>query len=57
MIAGVGMAIMLVKMLSISVMCGLNSALGTFVSQSYGQNNLRLCGQYLNTARLITLIY
>jgi hypothetical protein len=32
MIAGVGLAIMLVKVVSISVMSGLNSALATFVS-------------------------
>lgn len=34
---------------------GLNGALSTFVSQSFGANKIELCGVYLWRARIILL--
>ena len=34
---------------------GLNGALETLVSQSYGSGNLKLCGVYLNRGRFVLL--
>ena len=35
---------------------GINGAADTLVSQAYGQNELRLCGTYLNRGRLINTV-
>ena len=56
MIAGVGMGNMIMNMIGMSVIIGINGALETLCSQSYGANNLRLCGIYLNRSRFVLLM-
>jgi Na+-driven multidrug efflux pump len=34
----------------------MNGAVETFVSQSFGAKNLKLCGQYMNQGRIILLL-
>lgn len=49
---------MTLNILGLSVILGMNSALETFVSQSYGNGNLYMCGVFLNRARfLITCLF
>lgn len=55
-IGGVGMAQALMSLMGMSIIMGCNSALDTLVSQSAGAGNLRLCGVYLNRARIIMTI-
>lgn len=50
--AGVGMANMFMNLLFMSLMNGLNASLNTFVSQTKGYGDLRMCGVYLNRARI-----
>ena len=58
MLAGVGMGNVIMNMLGLAVIYGMNMALETLVSQSYGQGNLELCGVYLNRGRfIITLCF
>lgn len=52
-LGGVGMGNMLINVLGFAVQQGLNGALETLVSQSYGNNQLEMCGKYLNRGRLI----
>jgi len=41
-----------------TVMIGMNCALDTLISQAAGQNNVELCGVYLNRGRFIcTLLF
>lgn len=40
-------------MTGLAIAIGLNGALETLVSQSYGANNLKLCGVYLNRGRYV----
>ena len=57
-LAGVGMANMYINILILSISYGLSSSLNTLISQSYGQKDYRLCGIYLNRARiLITIVF
>ena len=56
-IAGIGLGIMVSNMLVTAPSFGLNSALETFVSQSFGSGDLILCGDYLNRGRSIFIIY
>jgi Na+-driven multidrug efflux pump len=57
-LAGVGMANMFVNILCLSVIYGLNETLNTFVSQSYGLGDYRMCGVFHNRSRIVmTLIY
>ena len=42
-------------MVGMSMFVGLNGALETLVSQSYGSGNLKLCGVYLNRGRFVLL--
>lgn len=42
--------------MGIAITCGMNSALSTLISQSFGQNNMRLCGIYYNQARIIVTV-
>jgi MATE family multidrug resistance protein len=37
----------------IAITCGMNSALSTLISQSFGANNMHLCGVYYNQACII----
>ena len=48
MIAGLGQAWSLMIMLPYSITNGVSGVLETLVSQAYGSNNYKLCGQYLN---------
>ena len=54
--AGIGMGAMIMNMVGNAVMVGLNGAVETLVSQSYGADNLRQCGVYLNRGRLVIMI-
>lgn len=56
MLAGVGLGNTILNMCGMSIILGLNLALETFVSQSFGQGNLQLCGLYLNRGRFILTI-
>lgn len=40
----------------IAITCGMNSALSTLISQSYGSKNMRLCGVYYNQARIMVAV-
>lgn len=51
--AGVGMGNMLMNVVSFSIYFGVNGAMETLVSQSYGQQNYKMCGIYLNNGRVI----
>ena len=51
--AGIGIA-QVIGQATIAVIClGAAGPLDTFVTQAYGQGDLKLCGQYLNRARVI----
>lgn len=54
-VAGVGIGNMVANIFSWSIMCGLNVALETLVSQAYGAKDLKLCGVYLNRARIVCI--
>lgn len=54
--AGVGLGNMYVNIFSQSIFLGLNGAVATLVSQSYGSGNLRSCGVFLNKGWFITLV-
>lgn len=56
MMAGMGLANVYANMSVTCVIMGLNSALATLISQSHGQGNLRLCGIYLNRARIVIFL-
>jgi len=43
-VAGIGMANMIINMIVTAVAYGLNGALETLVSQAYGAKELKLCG-------------
>jgi multidrug resistance protein, MATE family len=55
-LAGVGLGAMLLNVCCFAVSQGLNGALETFVSQSYGAGDERMCGVYLNRARTIVTV-
>ena len=56
-LAGVGMGNMLINILCFAVFEGMNGALETLVSQSYGAKKYEQCGIFLNRGKLIwTLI-
>ena len=58
MMAGVGMANMFINITGLSTIMGINATMNTLVSQSYGMGNYKMCGLYLNRARIvITIIY
>lgn len=52
-LAGVGIGNMLQNVLGLTIVIGFNGALETLVSQAYGNNNLSLCGEYLNRGRIL----
>lgn len=54
--AGIGMGNMLINILCFAITQGLNSALETFVSQSFGAANYKYCGILLNRGRLIVSV-
>lgn len=55
-IAGFGLGNFLLNAMFMSFAFGLNGALETFVSQAYGQNNLKLCSSYLHRSRVVVTI-
>jgi MATE family multidrug resistance protein len=55
-LAGVGMGNLIVSVFGISLFIGLNGALETLVSQAFGNNNMKLCGIYLNRGRFMLLL-
>ena len=52
-LAGVGMGNMLINVLIFAVCQGLNGALETLVSQSFGAQKFEACGIYLNRGKII----
>ena len=52
-LAGVGLGQSLLWSLTLYIIVGMNGALETLVSQAFGANQLKLCGVYLNRARVI----
>ena len=50
--AALGLAHILLNLLAVIPIMGANTAIETFVSQSYGANDLRECGNYLNRGRV-----
>jgi len=55
-LAGVGMGNMILNVSTLSILMGLNGAADTLVSQSFGADNMRACGVYLNRGRLVLTI-
>ena len=56
-VAAVGLGNLFYYIQFVAVVLGMNTALSTFVSQSFGQGDLHMCGVYLNRGRVvITLI-
>ena len=51
-VVAVGLANMLINLFCFSITFGMNSALETLVSQANGAGNKKLCGLWLNRARL-----
>ena len=57
-LAGVGLGITIGQILCFSIMTGLNGALDTLVSQTYGFGELRLCASIFNRGLIIlTLVF
>lgn len=55
-LAGVGMGNMLINVLCFAVTQGLNGALETLVSQSYGAKKFPQCGIYLNRGKVVSTL-
>jgi len=55
-IASVGLGNMTLNMIGLSVLFGLGTTLDTLLSHASGNNNLKICGEYLHQARLVALI-
>ena len=56
--AGIGLGTTFNHMFGLSVFFGINTAMETLITQTYGYGNMKLCGVYLNRARVIgTLIF
>lgn len=56
-LAGVGMGNMLINVVCFAIVFGLNGALETLVSQSYGAGKYEECGVFLNRGKVVgTLI-
>lgn len=47
-IAGSGLGSMLLTIMGLAIVCGMNSALSTLISQCHGQNQKKLIGNYYN---------
>lgn len=56
-IAGSGLGSMFTTIIGLALACGMNSTLTTLISQTWGQQNLHLCGVYLNRARVIVTLF
>ena len=55
-IAAVGLGNMTLNMIGLSILFGLGTTLDTLLSQAAGTKNLKICGEYLNQARLVAFI-
>ena len=55
-LAGVGLGNMLINLICFSITQGLNGALETFVSQSFGAKKYSECGIYLNRGKVVDTI-
>ena len=55
-IAAVGMGNMIINMIGIGPYYGLNSGMETLVSQAWGAGRKRLCGMYLQRARVVAML-
>ena len=55
-LAAIGLGQMILGMFCRHIYIGINGAADTLISQAYGQNELRLCGTYLNRGRLINTV-
>lgn len=55
-LAGVGLGAMLLNVCCFAVTQGLNGTLETYVSQSYGAGDFKMCGIYLNRARTMLVV-
>lgn len=55
-IAGFGLGCLLLDVAFVSFGFGLNGALETFVSQSFGQGNHHLCSVYLHRSRVVVTL-
>ena len=55
-LAGIGLGTTMNHMLGLCIIYGMGGALDTLISQAYGSGNLKLCGVYLNRARVITTL-
>ena len=56
--AGVGLANMYMNVVCLSLIFGMNMTLNTVVSQAFGFGDYRMCGVFLNRARIIgTIIF
>ena len=56
-VAGLGIANMLINVSGQSMAMGMNGALDTLASSAYGSGNMVLCGVYLNRSRLVIHIF
>jgi Na+-driven multidrug efflux pump len=56
-LAGCGLGNTLASICGFSIMVGLNGAIDTLASHAFGDNDLRLCGVYLNRGRMILLAF
>ena len=57
MINGSGLGNMTQNLFGLSIIYGLNSVVETLSSQAYGSGKKKLCGVYLNRARLLLTIF
>ena len=55
-LAGVGLGLLYINIFCQSIILGLNGAVATLVSQSYGAGNIRKCGIYLNRGRVVAIL-
>lgn len=54
-LAGIGIGNSVMNIVPYTLMVGVNSALGTLVSQAYGRGNLHECGLHLHRAMFLIL--
>lgn len=47
---------MIINILALTILYGLNQALDTLVSQSFGAKSYEMCGAYLSKARLVATV-
>jgi Na+-driven multidrug efflux pump len=56
-LAGVGLGNMLLNVIVFAVTMGLNGTLETFVAWSFGNGNYKMCGIYINRARMVVSLF